>query len=167
MDAPRVLEGLDGRPEPVDPCLAGRDPCVVETDGLASVVEDFVSDYVQKHPVSRAPRRDATTGHFSIGGRLAEGAPRALDALSERTRQQDPAGLGVPASTIRNVVERRYQTVELRTADRLVVAAGALASYRDGTLHVKPNPRVKAGEKARCCGDLSGSSLNGSLSNRR
>lgn len=163
MDERRVLEGLDGNPEPEDSCATGRDPCVVETEGLAGLLDEFVTEYVAAHdPVARAPSRDRN-GHFS-GGRSPEATLGALDALSERTREQDPFGIGVPARTIQNVVHRRYQVTELRTADALVAAARRPNAYHDGTLTVRANPRVKAGEKARCCGVAN--SLNGSLSAR-
>lgn len=161
--AAHVLEGLDGRAE--DPCtVASRDACVVETDGLAEIVESFVASYKRENdPVARVAIR-SPNGYFSKG-RLPESALSALDALSERTKAQDPAGIGVPPQTIRNVVQRRYSTVELRTADALVTAAGRPFAYYDGSLVVRPNPRVKGRVQSSCCGSVP-ASLNGSLSVR-
>lgn len=148
----RVLEGLDGLPEQADGCATASplDPCVVETDGLAVVVEAFVASY--------GTRRGC--------GGTEDVRLNALAALAERTRMQDPFGVGIPRQTVRNVAQRRYQTVELRTADAIVAAAGHPNAFHDGTLTVRPNPRAKRGQQATCCGSPAPSSLNGSLSMR-
>ena len=61
---------------------------------------------------------------------------------------------GLPKRTIQRVVAGTRQTTELRVADALVWAIGKQQLFHDGTLHVRPNPRARAAERA-CCGHQS------------
>lgn len=123
-----------------------RDPCAVETVGLANVVERFVDEY------GRSP---------GAGDQYLTGA---IQELVKRTQVADPGGLGVSDKTIRSVMKRTYETTDLRTADFLVTAIGCPMVFHDETLRVVENDRAAASVRKTCCGAVPrSSSLTGSL----
>lgn len=133
-----------------------RDPCVVETDGVAVVISRFVALYEREAAPACAQNLRSESGAFA--GRDPE-AITALDALAARTAEVDVAGVGVAKEKLRRLLERRYRTTELRIADLVVTAAGAPMAFYDGTISkVIPNPRSPKSERLLCCG---GSTSNG------
>lgn len=114
-----------------------RDPCAVETTGLAAVVASFVSEYGRRHR-TMAVGEDALTG--------------AIQELVRRTMDIDPVGRGVSDKTIRSVLKGTYATTDLRTADALVTAARRPMAFHDGTLGVVQNERASAEVRKTCCG---------------
>jgi hypothetical protein len=115
-----------------------RDPCAVETRGLASVVASFVAEYGRRHKATSVVGEDVLTG--------------AIQELVRRTADIDPAGKGVSDKTIRSVLKGTYETTDLRTADALVTAARRPMAFHDGTLGVVRNHRAEATIRTTCCG---------------
>lgn len=72
------------------------------------------------------------------------GASNAITWLASRS--------SVSEKTIENIVSRRTLTTELRIADPIVAACGRPDLIHDGTIPVRPNPRLSERARAACCG---------------
>lgn len=93
-----------------------RDTCVVQTEGLAVLVETFIADRTKNrgyHPVTW---------------------------LAERTRDGDPLGKGVSPGRISKLIHREREFTDLLVADALLVAMGCVEALYDGTIEILPNP---------------------------
>lgn len=117
-----------------------RDGCVVATEALAPLLEDFIACWERQHP-------DLATNSSAVGNSTVGG----LQILYERTcvAGRDGSGTRVPLQTIRNVLLRRSPWTEFRTADALLVAIRRVGVLYDGTLEVRPNPLAPG--RASCC----------------
>jgi hypothetical protein len=143
---------IAGDIEPIDcpdPCTI--DPCVVESEPLRGMLNEFVDRW----NLTRTATRTGTSFRSAVD-RVA--APTTADV---RARAQLGAlawlsqQTGVPVSTIQNIARPRrpkYRTTELRVADPLVAAMNRPEAFQDRTLEVTPNPRAPANVRARCCG---------------
>jgi hypothetical protein len=95
------------------------DPCVVETNSLADVIETALA----KRP--------------EVG--------RVTDFLAERTRDADPVEEGVSIRAIKRVLKRERDWTELSVADQLLVAVRRVDALRDGSVEIVPNPDPRKG----------------------
>lgn len=112
-----------------------RDPCVVRTGPLASVLREFVADW--------NARRLSTAGRFA-GAERDIGTVGAIRWLAGET--------GLSMDTIEAVVKVRNQTTQLRVADAIVTALERPELFHDGTLTIRPNPSGGRPAREACCG---------------
>lgn len=132
------------------PSSVERDPCVVNAQPLAEMLQSFVMNWERTRP--------CTTGQFSSSGRADVSAIGAISWLHQET--------GLPKRTIQRLAAGQRKTTELRVADALVNALGLEHEFSEltGSLQVMPNPRASASARAACCGIPGDSgSLTGSL----
>ncbi len=101
--------------------MPARDGCVVDSDPLAVIVNNFVGTWEQTRP-KNAGRRVA----YQATGPTPVGAIEWLVAES-----------GVSEYRIRKVLDGRDHQVDLGVADALVAAVGCPEVFYDGTLEVK------------------------------
>jgi hypothetical protein len=106
-------------------CESDRDPCVVVTEGLATIVNAFVARHRAQYPLTSP-----------------------YDEISARTYGE------VPPAAIRKVASRSYRMTEMRVADAIIAAVGRPDAFNNGELEVMGNPRVPAARRAAagCCG---------------
>jgi hypothetical protein len=88
----------------------------VETEGLALLVEAFVTD-----------RRNNRGYH-------------PVTWLAGRTRDADPLGKGISADRISKLIRREREYTDLTVADALLVAMGCIEALYDGTVEIMANP---------------------------
>lgn len=127
-----------------------RDGCLVPTEPLAAVLNEFISHWNQERP--------QRGGQFASPGEEVVSPVRAYGWLAENS--------GVAEATISRIVGLRSNGTELRIADALVQAIERPELFYDGeppTLPIYPNPMASAADRISCCGGsiFTGASLTG------
>jgi len=128
------------------------DPCVVEIDGLAVLVQGFVEQWTRQHPpttdsLGRPNGGSLRDGHGYFAGRDPDAPPTAVEVLAARTRRLDVVhGVGVPSETIQRVLDRGDRTVDLGVADALATAVRRPDAFhgRPPLLRLEPSPATSS-----------------------
>lgn len=121
-----------GRPPPPQLRTGHRDPCVVDTAPLSSLVQSFVEGWLEKRPSLGGMKHGR--GYLLAKGMVEPVGP--YEWLSAET--------GLSQSRLRAVRAGRYPTTELRVADAIVASIGEPGMFTDGTLTVRANPYAAA-----------------------